>query len=297
MPDGINSISQLFGQDIYPVTPLIRLFTFMFAFLFMIGIEMIIWIRVEIETFKKEIPCLLTDKLMVSTKEAVENSLIQLILKSLKDKPDNINTINKILEEFTEPISKLSSDILDAYSIIIESFVNRFNEDIKNLGQDGCHVNLREHLETTKWLTAKSRNYLQIQRKAFLVPDEWTNQWCQFLNLLQKRKIYCEYIVLMDRQSLINEKNKLESMNIYLSQRGFIFKVCVLEDVQDSLGGTLPTEENIEVFDKKIVKLQAIPSGGYKGGVTIKMTLFEISKRDKIRRFVDCVSHFSENFS
>ena len=297
MPDGVNSISQLFGQDIYPVTPLIRLFSFMFTFLFTVGIEMIIWLRIEIQTFKKEIPYLLTDKLLITTKQVVENSLLKMILKFLKDRPENVSTIYGIVEEFTEPISNLPSDLLDAYSVVIEAFVRRFNEDIKNLGQDGCNVNLREHLETTKWLAAKSRTYLQIQRKAFLVPDEWTNQWCQFLNWLQKRKIDCEYIVVMDRQSLINERNKLESMNLYLSQRGFIFKCCVLEDVQDSLGGTLPTDENIEVFDNKIVKLQAIPTGGYKGGVTIKMTLFDISQRDKIRRLVDCVNHFSENFS
>ncbi|MBE9116535.1 hypothetical protein IQ249_11555 [Lusitaniella coriacea LEGE 07157] len=294
MPNGVNLISQLFGQEVYPITPLIRLFSFMFSFLFLIGIEVIIWVRVEIGNFKKEIPFLLTNKIILSTREVVDNAILKLFVNSLKDRPQNIKAIHKILEEFANPLIELPSEVLDSYLIVIEGFARRFNEYIKNLGQDGCHVNLREHLETTKWLAAKSQTYLQIQRKAFKAPDEWTNQWCQLLDWLQKRRISCEYIVLMDRESLENEKEKIQSMNMYLSQRGFIFKYCILEDVEDSLGGTLPTEENIEVFNNKIVKLQAIPIGGYKGGITIKMTLFDINTRDKIRRLVNYVTDFAE---
>lgn len=86
-------------------------------------------------------------------------------------------------------------------------------------------------------------------------------------------------------------------MNSYLSQRGFTFKCCVLEDVQDSLGGTLPTQENVEVFDNKIIKLQSPPAGVYKGGIALKMTLFDISQRDDISRFVNYVTNFAEKFS
>ena len=296
IPEGLNLFSQLLKQGTYEITPFVRYSSFIVGFLFTVGIELLIWLKQEVKSAKKEIIKSVTETISTDIHREVNSSILTLVLRSLRDNPESAFLIQKSVKDFAEPFARIDSKLLYANSVVIEGCIRKFNEDIKNLNSDGCAVSLREHLETTKLLLSTSKSYLQIQRKAFLVPDEWTSQWCQLLDSLKDRECKREYVLLMDKDSLERERVKIESMKNYLQQRGFIFKCCYLKDVLDSLGGNLPTDDNLEVFNEKIVKLQDLPTGNYRGGIRLKMTLFDVSERDDIRRLIYYVNNFSKPF-
>lgn len=296
IPEGLNLLSQSLRQETYEITPFVRYSSIIVGFLFTVGIEMLVWLKQEVKATKKEIIKSVTETISNDIQREVSASTLSLILKSLRNSPESAFLIQKSVKDFAEPFTRISPDILYANSVVVECYIKKFNEDIKNLNSDGCSVSLREHLETTKLLLSTSKSYLQIQRKAFDAPNEWTNQWCQLVDDFKDSKCKKEYVVLMDQQSLVNERAKIESMKKYLEQRGFSFKCCFLKDVLDSLGGNLPTESNLEVFDEKIVKLQDLPSGNYQGGIRLKMTLFDIAERDSVHRLINYVNNFSKPF-
>jgi hypothetical protein len=296
IPDGLNLLSQVLGQGTDEITFFVRYSSSIVGFLFGITIETLAWLKQEAKTNKEEIVESVTSTISISVQKEVNSSILTLILRSLDNNSESASLIQKSVKDFAEPFARVPPDLLYANSIVIEGYIKRFNEDIKSLNSDGCDVSIREHLETNKLLLSTSKSYLQIQRKAFKAPEEWTEQWCQLINSLKDSECKREYIVLMDKISLDKEKNKIESMRKYLQDRGFIFKYCDLKDVLDSLGGNLPTDDNLEVFDEKIVKLHGLPTGVYSGGITLKMTLFDISERDNIRRLIDYVNKLSKPF-
>jgi hypothetical protein len=289
IPEGLNLLSQSLRQKTYEITPFVRYSSIIVGFLFTVGIELLVWLKQEVKATKKEIIKSVTETISNDIQREVSASTLSLILKSLRNSPESAFLIQKSVKDFAEPFTRISPDILYANSVVVECYIKKFNEDIKNLNSDGCSVSLREHLETTKLLLSTSKSYLQIQRKAFDAPNEWTNQWCQLVDDFKDSKCKKEYVVLMDEQSLVNERAKIESMKKYLEQRGFSFKCCFLKDVLDSLGGNLPTESNLEVFDEKIVKL-------HQGGIRLKMTLFDIAERDSVHRLINYVNNFSKPF-
>jgi hypothetical protein len=297
IPEGLNLMSQSLKQGTYEITPFVRYTSFLVGFLFTVGIEMLIWLRREVREAKKEILKSVTGVISADVQREVSSSILTLIIRSLRSNPESAFLIQKSVNDFAEPFSRISPNLLHANSVVIEGCIKRFNDDIRNLNSDGCVVSLREHLETTKLLLSTSRSYLQIQRKAFLVPDEWTSQWCQLLDWQKDSECKKEYVVLMDKDSLEKERVKIESMKNYLQQRGFTFKCCDLKDVLDSLGGSLPTNDNLEIFDEEIVKLQDLPTGDYRGGIKLRMTLFNVSERDNIRRLIYYVKNFSKPFA
>jgi hypothetical protein len=106
----------------------------------------------------------------------------------------------------------------------------------------------------------------------------------------------CEYVVLMPRQEIDAQFAKLDSMERFLTKASWSFKVCDLEDVLDSLGGVLPTDWNLDVFEEKVVKLQELPAGRYQGGVTLRMRLFELHQQPDLRRFVGSVAALAKPY-
>jgi len=78
-------------------------------------------------------------------------------------------------------------------------------------------------------------------------------------------------------------------MRTYLEERGWTLRTCDSHDVQESLGGVLPTEANVDVFDRRVAKLQQPPHGGYRGGIKLRLTIVDLDSSQELRRFVDRV--------
>jgi hypothetical protein len=119
----------------------------------------------------------------------------------------------------------------------------------------------------------------------------------QLIDQLPARGVKCEYVVLMDHPTMRAERERLRSMEQFLTPRGWSFKYCDLQDVLDSFGGALPTSWNLDVFDNKIVKLQETPAGRYHGGVRLKMAIFDLAHGAELRRLVTWVARIAQPYA
>jgi hypothetical protein len=63
------------------------------------------------------------------------------------------------------------------------------------------------------------------------------------------------------------------------------------------MGGSVPADSVVEVFDDTIAKLQASRGDRYQGGIQLRMTLAHLDEQDDLRRFVKCVSNLATKFS
>jgi hypothetical protein len=297
IPDGLNWISQLLHRPTITISPTDRLFSFMLAFAFMTSIELIIWVRTEFHEMKSELPQLVRTTLERCTTSALDESLFQIFWKELKENPEVNSEIRKLLNLFMESIIPMISDpFFVAYSVIIEKLVRKTSSEIQTLRGGIYTVDVADHLEITRRLSQHCTRYIQIQRKAYLVPDDWTNEWMRFIDFLSTQPISCEYVVLMDKQSLKQNKEKLDSMNLFLTKRKVAFKCCDLTHVLDSLGGSLPMESIVESFDDKYVKTQDFKGDKYQGGIKVRVTLINLAQRSDVLQFINCVQKFAQKY-
>jgi hypothetical protein len=187
--------------------------------------------------------------------------------------------------------------VREAYLVFVERALATVSRDLLRLSGAGLEVDIADHIEITRRLAAGSGNFTQIQRRAFLVPDEWTQDWMRLVSTLPSTGTRCAYVVLMDRAEAASQMDKLDSMDRFLTKAGWSFEYCDLRDVLDSLGGVLPTEWNLDVFEGKVAKLQESPAGRYQGGVRLRMTMFDLQQEPDLRRFVDSVGTFARPHS
>ncbi len=295
--DGLNWILQSFGLATFPTNPLTKVLSFFSIFLFMTGADLMVNIRAETNNYKKEISDSISTSLITNAGMAIDNSLLRVIWPGLDVNPKSLLRIIAITRSLIYPLTKISGRLLDAYSVVIERDIHAYAENIQKLGSDGFSVDIADHIETSKRLARDANSYVQIQRKTFLVPDEWTSEWRFFVDWMSQHSIPSKYIVLIDEETLIKNKAKLESMNKFLTQRRWSFLYCNLDHVKDSLGGKLPTEDNVEVFDNEILKIQGLPKGVYQGGIKLNMRFLELAKNDDFRRFLQTISNFSQEYS
>jgi hypothetical protein len=198
------------------------------------------------------------------------------------------------MTQYGAAVNTVPTYLLPAYSVILERSASQVADRLRELAGKGVEVDLFDHLETTRRLIGRSQSYIQIQRKAFLVPDEWTVEWMRLVDEIARGGTKCQYIVLMTKPAMQSELVKLRSMCAYLTKRKFIFALCDEYAVLDALGGKMPTKGNVEVFDDTVVKLQSVPDGQYQGGITLNMVLNDLREREDLRRFVAAVTRLAQ---
>ncbi|WP_336215018.1 hypothetical protein [Nonomuraea sp. LPB2021202275-12-8] len=297
IPDGLSLAAQLLGQPPLVVTPVVRLLSAMVTFMFAVSLQLMLFMRSQIRALQAGIPETVATALGQATGPALDSSLLRVLLDNLNGSQASLPGTYALLRSVTGVLTRGHVHLRDAYAMVIERALTGAEREIEKLESGGLEADILDHLEVTQRLCEGAQTYLQIQRRAFMVPEEWTQEWMRFLTSLPARGATCEYIVLLDRTTLIQERARLESMNRYLTRSGWSFKYCDLRDVSDSFGGVLPTEWNTEVIDERVIKLHEMPRGQYHGGARLRMLVYVFGQKADMQRYIQCVRRSARRFT
>jgi hypothetical protein len=289
LPDGLNQLAHLLHQSPFSVSPIDRFLSALVVFLFSTSVELIIAVREAARSIQDTLPTRVQDVL--------DSSVLKLFLENIAHNPQSATSIQRVANAAISPLTQGSIQVFEPRAVIIERALANAAQDIRLLSSSGLEVDIYDNNEITLRLANSSHFYRQIQRKAYQVPEEWTQTWMRFVDELGVKGITCEYIVLMERKSLIADRKKLDSMAKYLSAHRWEFLYCNLQDVLDSFGGALPTNWNLEVFDQKLVKIQETPAGYYHGGIRLKVALHSMDERPELWRLNTVVSKHAKRYS
>ena len=289
LPNGFNWLMGLFGEQPVTITPLIRLYWFLCIFLFLRGVEMTFWARSEFTRLFTKFSTSFDDSIAKKLDQLLNRSLLRFFWPSVANDSDQFLLLSRRFHTVLSPLASVDPSLLPAYAVLIERQLQEFENEVSRISTVGCRADIATHIAISRRLTAGASAYLQIQRRAFLAPDEWTQEWCDFVTDLSRQRMAREYIVLADRALLTSECARLQSMATFLRARHFVFSFCDAKHIEDSLGGSLPTDDVIEVFDMNIVKLATLPEGKYRGGINLNLILTRLAQREGLRRMVDCV--------
>jgi hypothetical protein len=293
IPDGLNFLAARLGQQTLTVTATERLLAAMVVFMFTVSLQLVIAVRSETKSLRDDLPIAVERVLLAKTATAVDDTLLRLMIDGLDASPMSLVHTRRLIRSMVATLARANIHLRDAHAIVLERAVSDASRKVEHLTSDGLEADIADHLEVTRRIADGASTYLQIQRRAFLVPDEWTQEWIRFTKQLAASGTNCEYIVVLDKASAVADIRKLESMDRLLTDHGWTFRVCDLRDVLDSFGGVLPTEWNLEVINNEVVKLHEIP-GRYQGGIMPRMLLFDLAQKSDLRRYIKSVRDYAQ---
>jgi hypothetical protein len=294
LPDGLNALARALHQPEVPTNGLTRFFCFALLFVISSATELLLWTRQQTSETLGRVDGTIRDQLAASATAATENAVLRAVLPAADATPEEASCSTALLKAFGSVLASVPSGLLVGYSVLIENGLANVDDDIHAAGTGGLRVNIRQHVEITRRLAQQASWFTQINRKAFHVPGEWTQEWLDLVDELGARTLSKEYIVLMPAAALSAQLDDIMGMREYLEQRRWTLKCCEVERVEDALGGALPTQANLDVYDGDIAKLQAPPSGEYRGGIELSMRLVELRRQPAIRSFVTAVRQFGQ---
>jgi hypothetical protein len=294
LPNGLNEFSRLTGQEEIPTTPLVHFFCFAMAFFLTLGTELLLWSRRHTADAIESITRAVKEGLATGTAAAMKLAVVRSILPHHDADAAQTSRSIELLTAYADVLATIPQPMLNGYSVLVEDGLARMESDLRSVASTGLEVNIQRHVEITRRLTAEARSFLQINRKSFLVPDEWTQEWLDLVDELGARaKLEKHYTVLMGSEDLRRHRDEIAGMAAYLDQRGWQLSTCSLEKVSDGLGSSVPTMANLDVYDGRFAKLQSPPEGRYRGGVRLEMTLVELDRRPELRRFINAVVQYA----
>lgn len=302
LPDGLNWLVDRLGEEQFEVSPLIRFFSFLISFVIVSSVELLLWTRRELasglDAIRSEvqgavaaaIPTAvgrgLSESAVLNAQGAVLAALVPVLTRTPADGPLVAGHISR----FSAVLQQVPEGLLHGYSVIVDRELTALETRVSGVANHGHPVDIVDHVEMTRQLAQRSRTFTQINRRAFQVPEEWTAEWIRLVaELGQRPELARTYIVLISEAQITVQSGLLARMDAYLRNHNWDFKVCAEETIQDSLGGTLPTDQNIDAFDGGIVKLQAVPSGRYRGGIMLTLTLTRLGPNSSLQRFIRSV--------
>jgi hypothetical protein len=292
LPDGLNQLAGLTGQDRVPDTSLTRFFCFALLFLIAAAIEVLVWLRAQANDAVERIETTVARGLADGAAEAAQSAVLRALLPT-SSSPENASMAARQLNVFGALLASVPPQLFAGLSVLVEDGLNEVDARIGEATGPGLNVNIQRHVEITRRIAEHASTFTQINRRAFRVPGQWTQEWLDLVDELGSRGLSTEYIVLMPRDSLDSQSDEIDGMARYLGERGWALRCCELERVQDTLGGKLPTAANVDVYDGRIAKLQAPPQGEYRGGIQLEMRLVELSRDPELRSFVAAVRQFA----
>jgi hypothetical protein len=292
--DGLNQIAELVGTSKVPSSGDIRAFSAIAMFMAGLALEVVLWSRATI----RQALATGTENTERGLRDGVAKAVESAVLQSLwpvKAGPEHGALVTRLLSTFVDDIARIPSMLLPGYSVLIEAHLAETSAAIRVFESHGSKVSVSAHLEMTRRLSVSATSFLQINRRAFKAPGEWTKQWCAFVEEMgQRRDVKTEYIVLMPAAELNAHVREIKSMDRYLRGASWSLSVCDDEDVKDALGGSLSTMSNVDVYDTRVAKLQSPPGdGGYVGGIDLELRFVELIRDPDLARFIDATRQFA----
>jgi hypothetical protein len=292
LPDGLNDITRAFGQPTVAVTPLTRFFSLALLFAILAALDLLLWLRNTSRKAMRDVDATVRASLAQHTAELTESALLRSIVPYGAQTPDDAAESARLIKAFGVLLSSIPPQLLAGHSVLVRAGLARIGAELHAVARTGINVDIEQHLQITRRFVQANGSFTQINRKAYLVPDEWTQEWLHLVDEFGKRSPPPEYIVLMRDGELRDAADKIRSTATYLHDRGWSFRCCDLGQVEDSLGDAAP-DYNVDVYGEIAAKLHPSPPGRYRGSVTFDLKLIDLAGETDLVRFIAAVRRFA----
>jgi hypothetical protein len=286
LPRGLN----LLGGKPIPDDPLVRFLAAAVLFGLSTAVSVMLWAHSRAELTAAELDRTLRDGLHEQGREIMESAVFRALLPQAANTQREAAILGEMVRRYGQLVAEIPKGLLSAYFVLVEAELAELTEEVRAISSSaGKPVTIRQHLQITRRLVEDHGSFLQINRRAFNAPEEWTHEWLGLVHDLGAAGISPEYVVLMRQGDLDNAAAALASMDAYLPAHGWRFRYCSTEEVEESLGGRLPTVWNVDVYGGRIAKLQRPPEGKYRGGIQLDLRLVMLEEAQELRTFIQAV--------
>jgi hypothetical protein len=291
LPDGMNDVAGWFNQPKVTVTPLVRFFSQLLLFTILIALDLMLWLRSQSAKTLGDVQPTVKDALALHSTEMAERAVLRALLPQTAASEEEAAESARLLKQFSAVLASVPAHLMVGYGVLIHKGIVKMSADLANVATKGLEVDVEQHLQITRRFVGSDRPFVQIQRRAYNVDQDWTQEWLNLVDVLGKRSPRPEYIILMPADDLSANRDKIDGMGAHLSAREWSFKCCELERVRDSIGGRLP-EDNLDVYGDVAVKLHP-PAASYRSRPTFELKLVDLSRDADLRRFIDAVRNYA----
>ncbi len=293
LPDGLNELAKTLHQPKVPEDPLTKFLSALTVFLIAMSIDVLTWLRGQsLETTET-----IARAVEAGSARAAEQAVIRAVVPGAASTHDDVAAQATLIAEFATTLARVPPGLLRGYAVLMETALAQIADDLRAVSSPGKGIkaDVQQHLEITRRLTRNGHSFVQVNRRAFRVPDEWTQEWIDLVDELGHRDgMTKEYIVLMPAAELEVAAVEIDGMRTYLRRRDWLLRCCEVERVRDALRGAIPTEANIDVYDGRFAKLQSPPPGGrYRGGIELDLGLVDLKSYAELNRFVTTIQRFA----
>jgi hypothetical protein len=233
------------------------------------------------------------------TKQTVSDTINESLSLALFGKLHPSLLGSQIIQSFRSLMLKANSGAEETGAIVAAFLEHKLLENSRQIDElfaGGVDLPVSDHVAMTEKLASQFGDYVQIQRKAFLVPNEWTSEWLSLVERLSATKTRSQYILVASSEMIESERAKIISMAKYLAKMKINFKVCELSKLTDACGADHGEGFTVEIFGSKVVKLVSTPEGKYRGGVKLKLSISSTTSRPELTSYWKAAVRHSTNF-
>ncbi|MEU4651735.1 hypothetical protein [Nocardia fluminea] len=295
--DGISLLLSIFGKG-FDVSISAKIAATIASVSFAVTVEYSHTIHSELAAHRNEVVEILQsnirDHLSDSLRKVISNAEFLAISGSSAEAKTKSNELLEELSGIFQALSSMPHLIRTGVLTWIVDPVEELRKSVTDLGSSSIAVSLSQHVAITSALYyAGNGDYVQVNQSAYDVESDWTRDWRDFLmstKVNPRREV--QYIVLGASDYLTSNESKLATMKVFLDQCKVKLLVCRLEDVTDSLGA-FTLDSNIDLFDNEVIKTQSVDIGGYRGGVSVNISISSARSRPNLIRTVNAIRESS----
>lgn len=293
LPDGLNEVAGLVHQAQVPTTGLVRFFSLALLFSILATIDLIVWSRTQTRKAGREIDEAIRGGLIDYGAKVTESAVLQSLLPYKAATQEQAAYGARITKSLGDVLASVAPELLPGYSVYIEDRISHVRDRVRMLGDSRVSVNVEQHLIINRRMAHSENAYTHINRRIFNVPGDWTADWRNMVTEFGAAPFTPEYIVVMARDAMETQADLVRSVQVYLTERSWVFRCCELEQVLDTIGAELPTDANVDIFGPAAAKLHWIPESGYRGAAMIDVRLVRLASEPALQSYVNAVRRFA----
>lgn len=233
-------------------TPLFKLVTFIFSVLFGLCIEMLLWGKSTIESFKLVVEGSIDKKVKEASKEAFRSSFVELVLPS--SNRDSVAT-RLHMERIEDYLSKSTSHpalMQRAISSMFEDVIGEWASRSRLLLSDsGLELEMSETVNLSKNMMEDGHSYLILEHSICDAKNIWSPQFVNFIEQTGlNRDIACQFVLLCTKDELHNDMTMSDFCKElkFLHNAKFDVLWCDKNKLAHEIGRRVP-KNNIELFN------------------------------------------------
>jgi len=233
-------------------TPMFKLVTFVFGVLFGLCIEMLLWGKSTIESFKITVEESIDIKVKEASKEAFRSSFVELVLPSSNRDSVATRLHMERIEDYLSKSTVHPALMQRAISSMFEDVIGEWASRTRQLLSDaGLKLEMSETVNLSKNMMEGGHSYLILEHSICDAKNIWSPQFVNFIEQTGlNREITCQFVLLCTKDKLYDEEtvSDFEKQIKFLHSAKFEVLWCDKDKLSHEIGRRVP-KNNIELFN------------------------------------------------